>query len=231
MEAAHVFEPGRSALAQARLARQLPVREVAQRAGLTEEEVTWLEDGRVYRFRAPDDALLALLLYATALDIDHREARTLAGLPVPPKPLQVNPLGRLLALAAVAAALAALVAAIVLPGRAADHARTAALARASQEASLPPAWQVRVDVFNGNGDINWTRQVASRIAALGYQVTRVARGDRFDYPQTAVYYQPNGHALGARLARQLGVVAKPLPGGATPRRLVVVVGPRKGPGA
>ena len=150
---------------------------------------------------------------------------------MPPKPLQMNPRGRLLALAAVAAALAALVAALVLPGRAAERERAAAEARATQEAALPAPWQIRVDVFNGNGDINWTRQVASRIAALGYQVTRVARADRFDYPQTAVYYQPNGHALAARLARQLGVVAKPLPGGATQRRLVVVVGPRRGPGS
>jgi transcriptional regulator with XRE-family HTH domain len=72
MEAAHALDAGRSALAQFRVGRQLPVREAASRAGLTEDEVTWLEEGRVYRFRAPDDAMLALLLYATALGIDVR---------------------------------------------------------------------------------------------------------------------------------------------------------------
>jgi hypothetical protein len=230
MEAAHTLDVNRSALAQARLARQFPLREAATRSGLTEDEVTWLEEGRIYRFRTADDAMLALLLYATALGIDHREARQLAGLPVPPKPLETNPRARLVTLAAVAAALAALVAAIVLPGRAAELARAAQAAVAAEEARLPPAWDIRVDVLNGNGDINWTRQFASRIGSLGYQVTRVARADRFDYAQTAVYYQPGGRALAARLSRQLGVVAKPLPGGGTPRRLVVIVGPQRGPG-
>jgi hypothetical protein len=230
MEAAHTLDISRSALAQARLARQLPLREAAARSGLTEDEVTWLEEGRVYRFRTADEAMLALLLYATALGVDHREARRLAGLPVPPKPLETNPRARLITLAGVAAGLAALVAAIVLPGRAADRARAAQAAVAAAEARLPPAWEVRVDVLNGNGDINWTRQFASRIGALGYQVTRVARADRFDYARTAVYYQPGGRALAARLSRQLGVVAKPLPGGGTPTRLVVIVGPHRGPG-
>jgi hypothetical protein len=230
MEAAHAFEPSRSPLAQARLARQLPVREAARRAGLREEELTWLEEGRVYRFATSDDALLALLLYASALEIDHREARELAGLPVLPKPLATNPWGRLAVLGAVAASLVALVAAVVLPGRTADRERSAAEARALAEAALPKPWEIRIDVFNGNGNINWTRSVASRIAALGYQVTRVARADRFDYPQTAVYYQPGANGIAARLARQIGVVAKPLPGGADTRRLVVIVGPRKGPG-
>jgi hypothetical protein len=230
MEAAHALDHERSALAQARLARKLPVREAARRAGLTEDELAWLEDGRVYRFATPDDALLALLLYATALGIDHREARELAGLPVAPRPLATNPWGRLAVLGAVAVTLVALAAAVVLPGRAADSERSAANARALAEAALPKPWEIRIDVFNGNGNITWTRSVASRIAALGYQVTRVTRANRFDYPQTAVYYQPGADGIAARLARQLGVVSKPLPGGADVRRLVVIVGPRKGPG-
>jgi hypothetical protein len=229
MEAAHALDVRRSPLAQARISRQLPLREVAHRAALTEDEVIWLEEGRVYRFRTSDEAMLALLLYATAIGIDHREARSLAGLPVPPKPLGINPRVRLTVLAGIAAALAALVAAVVLPGRAADREQSAREAIAAREARLPAPWDVRVDVFNGNGDINWTRQVASRIAALGYQVTRVTRADRFDYAQTAVYYQPRGRDLAERLARQLGVRTKPLPGGATPRRLVVIVGPHRGP--
>lgn len=230
MEAAHTLERNRSALAQARLARQLPVQEAARRAGLTEDEVTWLEEARVYRFASADDALLALVLYATALGIDHREARELAGLAVPPRPLATNPWGRLAVLAGVAVALVALVAAFVLPGRAAERERSAAAVRAAAEAALPKPWELRVDVLNGNGDINWTRTVASRIGGLGYQVTRVTRADRFDYPQTAVYYQPGADGIAARLARQIGVVSKPLPGGADKRRLVVIVGPRKGPG-
>ena len=94
MELATALAPKRSALAQARLQRQLPVREAAAKAGLTEDEVSWLEEGRVYRFRSPDDALLALTLYTTALGVDHREARVLAGLPVPPKPFEANPAER-----------------------------------------------------------------------------------------------------------------------------------------
>ena len=47
MEAAHALTSNGSALARARLARQLPPRELAQRAGLTEEEGAWLEESRV----------------------------------------------------------------------------------------------------------------------------------------------------------------------------------------
>ena len=224
------LESKRSPLAQARLQRQLPLREAAAKAGLTEDEVTWLEDGRVYRFRTPDDALLALLLYASALEIDHREARGLAGLPVPPKPFEANPRKRLLVLGAVTAAAAALVAALVMPGRAEERARAAEAARVAAEARLPKPWFVAVDVRNGSGDINYTRRVASRIGALGYHIARVAKADRFDYPQTAVYYERGGRLIAERLGRQLGVASKPLPGGDDPRRLVVVVGPRRGPG-
>src|SRR3954454_10701815 len=107
-----------SPLAAARLHRQLTVDEAAKRAGLTSDEVDWLEEGRVYRFPSADAALLATLLYASALGIDHREARILAGLPVAPKPLETVARGRrLLVLAVVAAAIAALVAVlIVVPG-------------------------------------------------------------------------------------------------------------------
>src|SRR6266542_2694703 len=57
----------RSPLAAARLRRQLTVAEAARRAGIGEDEARWLEEGRVYRFRSTDAAMLALLLYATAL--------------------------------------------------------------------------------------------------------------------------------------------------------------------
>ena len=73
-----------SALTRARLQRQLTPEEAARRAGLTPDEVEWLEEGRLYRFRSSERATVALLLYATSLGIDRREARRLAGLPVGP---------------------------------------------------------------------------------------------------------------------------------------------------
>lgn len=219
----------RSPLAAARLRRALTLEEAARRAGLTEEQVRWLEDGRAYRFRSSDEALLAAVVYASSLEIDHREARKLAGLPVPPRLLDGSPRGRLIGMTALVVLLAALVAALVFPEiglRSSKPRRPAAPARAP----LPPPWRITVDVLNGSGDINYTRLVASRIGALAYSVEHVARADRFDYPQTAVYYEPGGAPIAARLARQLGVATKPLPGGHNPRRLVVIVGPAKGPG-
>jgi transcriptional regulator with XRE-family HTH domain len=229
MELATALEHKRSPLAQARLRRQLPVREAAAKAGLTEDEVSWLEEGRVYRFRSPDDALLALLLYATALEVDHHEAREIAGLPVGPRPFAANPRTRLAVLAGLAAAAVALTAAFVLPGRAEERAREAERARIAAEAALPKPWLIDVDVLNGNGDMPHTRQVASRIGALGYHITRVRRANRFDYPETTVYYERGGYEVAARLARQLGIGTRPLPGGDNRKRLVVIVGPHRGP--
>jgi len=59
----------------------------------------------VYRFPSPDDALLGALLYGSALGIDNREARELAGLPVPPAPVERNPLTRLIVPGAILIAL------------------------------------------------------------------------------------------------------------------------------
>lgn len=219
----------RSAFASVRLQRKLTAFEAARRAGLTVDQVQWLEEGRVYRFPTPDDALAAAVVYATALGVEHREARVLAGLPVPPKPLERNPRGRLAAVVGVGVALAALAGALTLPGRVGDD-ESPAVAPVTLSPSLPPEWDVSVRVLNGAGDINWTRQVASRIGALAYRIAHVGRADRFDYTQTAVYYAPGGDELAIRLARQLGVVARPLPGGEDPEELFVVVGPRKGPG-
>src|SRR5256885_9283645 len=75
-----------SPLASARLQRKLTVDEAARRAGLTSDQIEWLEEGRVYRFPSADDALVAVVLYATALRIDQDEARGLARLPVQPRP-------------------------------------------------------------------------------------------------------------------------------------------------
>src|SRR5207245_5451697 len=103
MELVHPLEPTgeESPLARARLHRQLTVEETARRAGISAEEVRWREEGRVYRFPRPDDALAAAVLYASALGIDNREARDLAGLPVPPAPIERNPIPPLLAPGAV----------------------------------------------------------------------------------------------------------------------------------
>lgn len=219
----------RSPLAAARLHRRLTVEEAARRAGLTVDQVEWLEEGRVYRFPSTDHALQATLLLATALEIDRREARALAGLPVPLRPLGVNPTGRLVGVAALSAALMALLAFVIVPvvsppsGAPVDPV-------VAQAALLPKPWKVKVEVLNGAGDITWTRQVASKVQSLAYTVKDVRRADRFDYPATAVYYEPGGRLIAVRLARQLGVITKPLPGGTDPNRLVVIVGPQRGPG-
>jgi len=85
-------------------------------------------------------------------------------------------------------------------------------------------------VLNGSGDINYTRQVASRIGAFGYSIKKVGRADNFTYPQTAVFFPPKCEGVAFRLAKQLGVATKPLPGGTGPCQLYVIVGPARGPG-
>lgn len=227
----HRLEPvaERSALAAARLHRKLTVVEAAKRAGLTADQVEWLEEGRVYRFPSPSHALEATLLLAAALGIDSREARKLAGLPVLPLGLEVNPTGRLVGVAALSAALMALVAFVLVPAVASPAAAPVDPVVA-QAAALPKPWRIQVDVLNGSGDITWTRQIGSRIQSLAYTVKSVGRADRFDYAQSAVYYAPGGRLIAIRLARQLGFVTKPLPGGENPNRLVVIVGPQRGPG-
>src|SRR5438067_13746741 len=104
-----------SRLARARLHRQLTVEETARRAGISEEYARWLEEGRVYRFPSPDDALLAALLYGTALGIDNREARELAGLPVAPAPIERNPIPRIVVVGAILIAAAIFSAFVLLP--------------------------------------------------------------------------------------------------------------------
>jgi LytR cell envelope-related transcriptional attenuator len=210
-------------LAAARMRRQLTVESAAKLARLTPEEVSWLEEGRLYRFPSSDSALLALLLYSTGLGISRREARRLAGLPVitrPGRERMRQATGMLVGVVVVVAAAGA----FVLPGlvRGASKPPTAIA-----EAGLPPTWKVSVDVLNGSGDMNYTRSVASKIGALAYRIDRVSRADRFDYPETAVYFHPGGEQLAARLARQLGVGVRPLPGAGNARRLVVVVGPAR----
>lgn len=235
MELARPIQPSlelvsdRSPLAAARLHRRLTREQAARKAGLTADQVEWLEEGRVYRFPSADHAIEATLLLASSLEIDRREARELAGLSAPVRPLDVNPAARLVGVAAISAALMALVAFVLVPSVAGTPA-TAVDPVVAQAASLPKPWKIQVEVLNGAGDITWTRQVASRIQSLAYTVKTVKRADRFDYPQSAVYYAPGGRMIAVRLARQLGIVTRPLPGGTNANRLVVIVGPQRGPG-
>ena len=213
-----------SPLAAARLHRQLTVEDAAARAGITPAEATWLEEARVYRFPNADRALLAALLYATALGIDQREARELAGLPVAPL-AERHPRARLLLLAATALAVVALL--VVVFAGLGGSGRKPSYATGTP---LPPPWRIDIRVLNGSGDINYTRKEADRIGALGYHIGYVGRADNFRYRQTRVYFPPGGEAIASRLAHQLGVPMLPLPGGTNPHRLIVIVGPARGPG-
>jgi hypothetical protein len=222
LEVAPAQAADESPLARARLHRQLTVDEAARRADLPPEEVQWLEEGRLYRFPTPDRALLATVLYATALGIEHREALELAGLPVPPIPFVANPWRRLAAVGAIGLAVLAGVLAVVL---AQNSPKTDASTAAAAAATLPAPWAIKVVVLNGSGDIVSTRSLASKVQAMGYKVTHVGRASSFNYPQTQVYYPPGGEAIGLRLAKALGVPVQPLPGGDDSRRLVVIAGP------
>jgi len=207
-----------SVLAGLRLQRKLTVEEAAKRAALWPDQVEWLEEGRLYRFPNSEAAVLALLRYATSLGIDHREARRLAGLPVEPPP--PRRLGRWLAVGAAAALVATLLTAIFVGfGNGSTQASKAA-------ALLPAPWKVTVDLLNGSGDINYTRQVATHVGSFGYRIGHVTKANRFGYKQTVIYFEPGGEALARRLASQLGCgTISPLPGGRDARRLVVVTGP------
>jgi transcriptional regulator with XRE-family HTH domain len=207
-----------SALTTLRLQRKYTVEEAAKRAALWPEQVEWLEEGRLYRFPGNEAAVMALLRYATALGIDHREARRLSGMPVEP------PTHRHVARWIAAGAATALVVAVTLTFLVGIGGNATSAARHAP--TLPPPWKISVDVLNGSGDINYTRRVASRVGSYGYRLQHVTKANRFDYRETAVYFEPGGAALAQRLAAQLGgVQTRPLPAGSNPRRLVVIVGP------
>src|SRR5258705_2112137 len=84
LELAHPLDaiPVHSPLAEARERRDLTVKQVAYRSGLTEEEIEWLEDGRLYRLPSQSAAALAAVLYATGLGIDPYEGRRVARPPI-----------------------------------------------------------------------------------------------------------------------------------------------------
>jgi transcriptional regulator with XRE-family HTH domain len=228
MELVEQLEPNgdESPLARARLHRQLTIEETARRTGLSPEEVQWLEEGRVYRFATPDDALIATLLYATGLGIDAAEARRLAELPPLPSRIRRNPAARYVAAAAALVAVGVVLAVVLIPNGGGTS-RTGAPASGS---ALPPPWHVKVTVLNGSGDMTYTRHVADRVLSFAYRVKKVGRADNFGYQSTAVYFPPRCEGIATRLAGQLGVAAKPLPGGTGACQLYVIVGPARGPG-
>ncbi|HVD12082.1 MAG TPA: LytR C-terminal domain-containing protein [Gaiellaceae bacterium] len=207
-----------SPLTTLRLQRKFTIEEAAKRAALWPEQVEWLEEGRLYRFPGNEAAVMALLRYATALGIDHRQARSLSGMPV--EPPTRRPVARWIA----AGAATSLVVAVTLTFLVGIGGNTASAKRHAP--TLPPPWKVSVDVLNGSGDINYTRRVASRVGSYGYRIQHVTKASRFDYRETSVYFEPGGAPLAQRLAAQIGgVQTRPLPAGSNPRRLVVIVGP------
>ena len=223
LELAHPLDaiPEPSPLAEAREHHGLSVNQVAYRSGLSESEIEWLEEGRIYRFPSQNQAILAAILYASAIGIDRYEARRLAGLPIVGIS-RVNAKARLIVVGAVAALLSALAVMMLVPNLRLTQTRTV---EAIPNASLLPPWKLKVTVENGNGDISWTRQLASRIGAMGYTISKVGRADRFDYPSSTVYYGPGAGGVGTRLARQLSVDAQQAPG-LLKNELLVVVGPK-----
>lgn len=216
---------GPSPLAAARIRRRLTLEEAAARARLTVEEVRSLEESRVWRFPTTGEALAATVVYATSLGISEREARRLAGLPVPPRLVHALWPRRWLALGAFAAACTALAWSVLLPDTAGpDPAPPPPSAPAAAPPPLPERWQIRVDVLNGTARGSAAAGLANEIAGLAYRIGKLADADRPDYQETRVYYPPGGEAIAERLAAELGVGTAALPGGRDPRRLVVIVG-------
>jgi hypothetical protein len=208
-----------SPFAAARARRQLTVEEAAKRSGLTRDQVVWLESGRVYAFRTPEDALAAAMLLCAALDVDTHTARELVGLPTLPRPIQRNPRGRL--------AVIALVVVVALAAAASGYLLRGGSVPGVAGSALPPPATIAVSVWNGAGDRNFTAQIANQVRGLGYAVPTVVPADRFTYTETAVYFGAREHAIAARLAKQLCVPLKQLPTGSSPDSLVVIAGPAR----
>ncbi|HEY6961371.1 MAG TPA: LytR C-terminal domain-containing protein [Gaiellaceae bacterium] len=224
LELAHPLDavPQLSPLREARERRDLTVRAVCLRSGLTEEEVEWLEESRIYRFPSQQAAILAAVVYGSAVGIDTWEAQSLAGLPVGRR-IGVNARARLVVVGLVAALLSALAVMVTAPNVRLTRTRTV---EAIPNANLPAPWKLQINVENGSGDIGWTREFASRIGAMGYTIAHVGRADRFSYAHSIVYYGPGGRDVGLRLARQLGVADLEQSMSLTAKQLLVIVGPQ-----
>jgi hypothetical protein len=210
----------------ARLSRRLTLEQAAARANMDVDAVKSLEDNCVYRFGSNADALAAALVYAAALGISEREARRLAGLPVPSR---LDPWSYRRTLSALAfmlscAALVWFVARPELFPTPPAAASAAAAVRESAPVPLPPRWEIHVDVYNGTTVGNAGAGLANQIAGLAYRIDTVTDAKQKNYRRTLVYYPPGGEAIAKRLAGELGVGTAALPGGDNPHRLVVIVG-------
>ena len=106
------------------------------------------------------------------------------------------------------------------PNEGTTDTRSAEIEKAVQESRHPAAKPV--DPPYKSGDLLFFHSETNKD-----KITHVGKASAFNYPQTQVYYPPGGEALGVRLAKQLDVPAQPLPGGSDPRRLVVIVGPKR----
>jgi transcriptional regulator with XRE-family HTH domain len=213
--------PSSSPFAAARARRQLTVEEAARRSGLTHDQVVWLESGRVYAFRTPEDALAAAMLLCAALDIDSHTARELVGLPTLHRVLEGNPRGRLSVIVAL------IVVTALVAGASGYLWRSGGSLPGTASTALPPRQTIAVPVFNGGSDYNYARRVAGRVKALGYAVPSVTAAGSFTYKETAVYYSAGAHKIAQRLAGELCVPVKALPGGSHPNQLVVIAGPAR----
>lgn len=218
-----------SPLAVARTRRKLTVEQLAERAGLTAGAVEALEQGRLYRFPSQRDAVAAVVLYSCAIGISESEARELAGLAPRQALIGARRPVRLVAALAFVGAAVLLAWFVIVPRFSGDT--TAAEAEAQVlfpppeiEASLPAAWEIRVDVLNGSSTGRAAARLADKVAGLSYQIGEVANAPRRDYPKTRVYYTPGSAGIAERLAEELGVDTQELPGGDEPRRLVVIAG-------
>jgi hypothetical protein len=184
-----------------------------------------LEDNCIYRFGSNADALAAALVYAASLGINEREARRLAGLSVPSR---LDPWSPRRTLAALAFLLTCTTLAwfIAWPQFFPETPSAAAASAHSRPAAalLPARWQVQVDVFNGTTRGNAAAGLANQVAGLAYKMGTVANAKQRNYQRTLVYYPPGGEAIAKRLAAELGVGTRALPGGDNPLRLMVIVG-------
>jgi hypothetical protein len=219
---------GNSPFGAARLSRRLTLEQAAARANMDVDAVKSLEDNCIYRFGSNADALAAALVYAASLGISEREARRLAGLPVPSRLDPWSPRRTLAALAFLLTS-TALAWFIAWPQFFPETPSAAAASAPSQPAAalLPARWQIQVDIFNGTTRGNAAAGLANQIAGLAYKMGTVANAKQRNYQRTLVYYPPGGEEIAKRMAAELDVGTRALPGGDNPLRLMVIVGQRK----
>jgi LytR cell envelope-related transcriptional attenuator len=216
---------GNSPFGAARISRRLTLEQAAARANMDVDAVKSLEDNCIYRFGSNADALAAALVYAASLGISQREARRLAGLPVPSRLDPWSPRRTVAALAFLLTS-TALAWFIAWPQFFPETPSAAAASAPSQPAAalLPARWQIQVDIFNGTTRGNAAAGLANQIAGLAYKMGTVDNAKQSNYQRTLVYYPPGGEEIAKRMAAELGVGTRALPGGDNPLRLMVIVG-------